>query len=226
MSDEHDDTLEHYGILRRSGRYPWGSGANPYQRGMDFQARVAQLRSQGLTKKQIAEGLGFETTTQLDQTISIAANRVRAAEAAEALRLRDRGMSNSAIGRRMGKNESAIRSLLDPAIAERQSVLVNTIDVLRDQVEKHGYIDIGRGTSNHLGIKPDRLSTAVSVLKDEGYNIWYVDAQQQGVSADQKTTVKVLTNKENKDYPKLLEDPTQIKTLAVYSEDGMFDAEM
>ena len=23
--------LKHYGIPRRSGRYPWGSGENPYQ---------------------------------------------------------------------------------------------------------------------------------------------------------------------------------------------------
>lgn len=27
-----DDFLEHYGIPRRSGRYPYGSGENPYQR--------------------------------------------------------------------------------------------------------------------------------------------------------------------------------------------------
>lgn len=30
-TDSVDDVLEHYGIKRRSGRYPWGSGDRPYQ---------------------------------------------------------------------------------------------------------------------------------------------------------------------------------------------------
>ena len=30
-TDSVDDVLEHYGIKRRSGRYPWGSGNRPYQ---------------------------------------------------------------------------------------------------------------------------------------------------------------------------------------------------
>ena len=30
-TDSGDDVLEHYGIKRRSGRYPWGSGDRPYQ---------------------------------------------------------------------------------------------------------------------------------------------------------------------------------------------------
>ena len=29
---EDDDELQHYGTPRHSGRYPWGSGENPYQR--------------------------------------------------------------------------------------------------------------------------------------------------------------------------------------------------
>ena len=38
MSDE--DFLAHYGVPRRSGRYPWGSGDDPYQHGRDFLGRV------------------------------------------------------------------------------------------------------------------------------------------------------------------------------------------
>ena len=34
MTDE--EYLEHYGIPRRSGRYPYGSGDDPYQHGRDF----------------------------------------------------------------------------------------------------------------------------------------------------------------------------------------------
>ena len=35
-----DNILEHYGMPRRSGRYPWGSGEDPYQHGRDFLSRI------------------------------------------------------------------------------------------------------------------------------------------------------------------------------------------
>ena len=52
-----DDFLMHYGVKRRSGRYPWGSGDNPFQHGGDFLSRVEELQGQGKTEKQIADEL-------------------------------------------------------------------------------------------------------------------------------------------------------------------------
>ena len=46
--------LRHYGMPRRSGRYPWGSGKDPYQhtpRG--FVERVTELRKSGMLDKEI-----------------------------------------------------------------------------------------------------------------------------------------------------------------------------
>ena len=37
--------LEHYGTKRHSGRYPWGSGDNPYQHSGDFLSRVEELKA-------------------------------------------------------------------------------------------------------------------------------------------------------------------------------------
>ena len=34
-----EEILMHYGMPRRSGRYPWGSGENPYQHSGDFLSR-------------------------------------------------------------------------------------------------------------------------------------------------------------------------------------------
>ena len=34
LTDE--EFLEHYGMPRRSGRYPWGSGKDDYQHAIDF----------------------------------------------------------------------------------------------------------------------------------------------------------------------------------------------
>ena len=42
-----EDILMHYGVKRRSGRYPWGSGDNPYQHGGDLLASVEELQRLG-----------------------------------------------------------------------------------------------------------------------------------------------------------------------------------
>ena len=39
-----ENILEHYGTKRHSGRYPWGSGENPYQHSGDFLSRVEELK--------------------------------------------------------------------------------------------------------------------------------------------------------------------------------------
>ena len=53
-----DDTLQHYGTPRHSGRYPWGSGDNPYQRTKDFHRVYNELKAQGMTDKEMAEHFG------------------------------------------------------------------------------------------------------------------------------------------------------------------------
>ena len=42
-----DDDLAHYGMPRRSGRYPYGSGEDPYQRNGDFLSRIEELKKNG-----------------------------------------------------------------------------------------------------------------------------------------------------------------------------------
>lgn len=53
--EEMKDILMHYGTPRHSGRYPWGSGENPYQRNGDFLSRVDELKGQGLSDTEIAK---------------------------------------------------------------------------------------------------------------------------------------------------------------------------
>jgi hypothetical protein len=43
------DELIHYGVKKRSGRYPWGSGKEPYQHSGDFLSRVDELRAQKIS---------------------------------------------------------------------------------------------------------------------------------------------------------------------------------
>ncbi len=74
-----DYVLMHYGMPRRSGRYPWGSGDNPYQHSGDFLSRVEELKKEGLSETEIARTMGFvdkitgrTQTTRLRTQISLA----------------------------------------------------------------------------------------------------------------------------------------------------------
>ena len=43
--------LKHYGIPRRSGRYPWGSGDDPYQSSRGFVGYANQLKKDGFSER-------------------------------------------------------------------------------------------------------------------------------------------------------------------------------
>ena len=48
LEEESNEILKHYGVKRRSGRYPWGSGDSPYQRSGDFLSRAQELKKEGM----------------------------------------------------------------------------------------------------------------------------------------------------------------------------------
>ena len=105
----------HYGTKRHSGRYPWGSGGDPFQRTSNFLGDYIDLKAKGLSDMEIAVGMGINSRELRDMR-SIAKAEKRAADAALAYRLKEKGYSHVAIGERMGRNESSVRSLLNPAL--------------------------------------------------------------------------------------------------------------
>lgn len=78
-----EDILMHYGMPRRSGRYPYGSGENPYQHSGDFLSRVQELKKSGMSETDIAKNMGL-TTTQLRTQMSLAKDERRALQVATA----------------------------------------------------------------------------------------------------------------------------------------------
>lgn len=184
------DELYHYGTPRHSGRYPWGSGENPYQGDPGhFMAALNKMRKDGLSENEIAERMGVSTTV-LRARRSVAKDEYRAAQAAQALRLKDKGYSNVKIGELMGINESSVRSLLDPALQNRAGLTKKVADTLKDSVAERKYIDIGKGAEAYLGVSQTKLNTAVNLLKDQGYNVYELKVDQLGTGY--KTTIKVL----------------------------------
>lgn len=187
-----NDELYHYGTPRHSGRYPWGSGENPYQHESGFLNQVNELKEKGLSEVEIAQGLGM-TTTELRARKSVEKDRIRQANVATAIKLRDSGMSHAAIAKQMGlPNESSVRNLLKDSINERSKVTESVADDLKKRVAESHYIDVGAGSEQFLGVSESKMRTAIQKLKnEEGYTIHYIQVEQLG-TAGNKTTVKVL----------------------------------
>lgn len=186
-----EDDLSHIGTPRHSGRYPWGSGENPYQRNRSFLGMVDDLKKQGLTEAEIANSLGM-TSRELRARKSIAKNDVKQEQIAKALEMKARGYSNTAIGEDLGIGESQVRRLLDPAVQAKATKLDSTVDELRKAVESTGYLDFGEGTESHLGVSTEHLKTAVKVLEEQGYSVHYIKTPQLNGSSGEFTTIRVL----------------------------------
>ena len=220
---EDDDYLAHVGILRKSGRYPWGSGETPNQRNKGFLDYVDELTKKGFTEVQIAEGMQLldpdkneVSTGAIRAAKAIAKNELKAAEIRTAEMLKEKGLSNVAIGAKMGINESSVRSLLDPATKEKNEKLVSTANMLKGQIEDKKYIDVGLGSEHHIGVSETQLKQAVAMLREEGYSYHYLKVDQLGTG--KQTTMKVLA-KPDVPWVEVRDNQGSIKSLNVSTDD-------
>lgn len=197
-----DEELMHYGIKRRSGRYPYGSGENPYQHGRDFLARISELKQQNFTftdengktwtgDNAIAKSMGL-TTSDYRKQVSWATYERRLDDVARAKSLRSDGLGYTEIGRQMGINESSVRSLLDSGAEGRMHETMKTVDSLREIVNEKKMVDVGPGVELELRISKERLNNALDYLqKAEGYEV-YSGRIPQPTNKGQSTTQRVL----------------------------------
>lgn len=177
------DELMHYGMPRRSGRYPWGSGENPFQHEDDFLRDIHQKREEGFTYTDsdgktytgdlaIAKSMGL-TSTQFRTQLSLANNEKRRKEVEEAKKLRAEGKSLNEIADLMGyKNDSSIRSLLNESSEARMNVAQQTAEFLKKRIAEDGMIDVGTGVERELGISREKLNEALYILEMEGYPVY------------------------------------------------------
>jgi len=200
----------HYGVPRRSGRFPWGSGEVPFQHESWFLDRMEELRKKGYSNAEIAKDMGL-TTEQFNNRNMIERAERKRAEISFALRQKEDGYSNDAIGKMLGgKGESYVRTLLEPSTNERNKVIFAVRDAIRDEVDKKRYVDIGADTELNLNVARSKMDAAVQMLKDEGYQTYTPKLQQIGTGKN--TTFLVLGQKDTS-YKELMQDPGQIKPL-------------
>lgn len=192
ISDRDPDTLVHYGVKRRSGRYPWGSGKEPYQHSGDFLSRVNELKAKGFTERQICDTLEM-TTTDYRMQLRRANHERRALEADRARSLRDDGLSLNQIAKEMGyANDSSIRSLLNESTRAQKSRADATAKILKEELEKKGMLDVGAGVEKELGCSQQTLKEALFILQTEGYNVYGVGIPQV-TNRGKQTNTPVLT---------------------------------
>lgn len=192
MNPIQEDILMHYGVKRRSGRYPWGSGDNPYQHGGDFLSRVEELQRLGKSEKEIAQEIGL-STTDLRMHIRVAKHERRALQADRARSLRDDGKTLDEIASIMGfKNDSSVRALLNENTATNKNKARLTADILRKELAEKGVLDIGAGTERQLGISSNTLEEALFILEREGYRRYGVGVPQVN-DASKRTITKVIS---------------------------------
>ncbi len=266
--DSPQSVLAHYGMPRRSGRYPWGSGDNPYQRTPGFRANIdamlsdwiktygedritteAQrqravsrayndiakamgmsiaefryytyddLKQSGKSQKEIADGMGM-SISELRSWITTNKAQQTVLDVAEVNALKNKGYSNVAIGERMGYSEGTVRNLLKPGADEKARQTTAIIEALKESVDEKGYVDVGQDVNRYLGISKTKLDACVDALKEEGYNVYWNQAEQFGTGKE--TTFKVLASpdkgwKEFRDS--FAADPSIVKSIGLYSDD-------
>ncbi len=209
--------LAHYGVLRKSGRYPWGSSSNQSTRNKSFLEYIDDLRGRlGYNEVQIAEAIGI-STTQLRAAKTIAKSEQKQSSISMAQRLKDKGLSNVEIGKRMGINESSVRALLKPGEQDKADILMTVSAMLKDEVAQKKYLDVGTGVEQHIGISETKLKAAVANLQEEGYSIHYIKVLQLGTGKE--TTVKVLVGPETT-WSELNRNKNEIQQIMSYSDDG------
>lgn len=170
MTDE--EFLQHYGMPRRSGRYPWGSGDEPYQHGDDFISRIEKLKKSGWTETPENIKKEFDmSTTEYRKEKRICSQARRMYKVATAKSLEKDGLSRSEIGRKMGVNESTVRSWLNEDSEIRMTKAKETAEFLKKEIETKRILDVGADVERELNITRNKLDTALKILEHEGYKV-------------------------------------------------------
>lgn len=214
-----EDILMHYGVKRRSGRYPWGSGDNPYQHGGDFLARVEELQRLGKTEKQIADELHL-STTDLRMQVRVAKHERRALQADRARSLREDGKTLDEIASILGyANDSSVRALLNENTAANKNKAQATAEILKKELAEKGAIDVGTGVDRQLGVSTGVLQEALFILETEGYNRYGVGVPQ--VNDPKKRTITPVISVPEIDQREVYQNLDLVKSVGDYhSTDG------
>ena len=217
--------IMHFGIKYRSGRYPYGSGENPFQhdpRGAinGFLAAYKQAIIDGKSDSDFAQEQGL-TPSQLVTMKRICKNAERRERVAQVKQMQEDGLSNSEIGRQLGINESTVRSLLNPLREYNSERGEKTAELIAERIKEKGMLDVGKGVEAELGVSRDTLEEALLTLNIQGYNVYPVGVAQLTNKGNQTITTVITPPDEKYTYSYVYNNIGDVKSLSDYhSDDG------
>ena len=218
-----EDYLAHVGVGHdkggHSGRYPWGSGKNPYQHSEEFISEYNKMREAGNTEAEIAKY--FECQTKdLRTALRIAKHQEKLNELYRIKEMSDRGMTPTQIGKELGLNESSVRDKLKIYDNNKAVMANNTADMLVKQLKEKKYIDVGSATEHDLGVTRDIMDEAIMLVEARGEGRRLDIRNPQATNKGNYTTMQVL-GPFDMEYPDLYaaRDADQIKNITEYTSD-------
>lgn len=192
-----EEILMHYGVKRRSGRYPWGSGENPYQHSGDWLSRVESLSAEGLSQKEIAERMEM-STGDLVAWKAIAKDERTLYRIATTKSMLEDGKSQTEIAKRLDVNESVVRDLIKKSehYETKASISRNVADSIAKQIDSRGAaLDVGKGAELNFtdpitgkSLSREKFEQALNILDAEGYRVYGIGEKQATVK-DKQTNV-------------------------------------
>lgn len=197
-----EDELYHIGTPQEfdfdphgSGRYRQGSGENPNQHfsGDRFEIQYRELKSKKLPEKKIAELMGYKSTKKFRADVSINKERQRAIkyETGQKLEKEHPDWSRSKVASELGIPESSYRALIKSMENGTKDRASKVADNLQSLVDKHGAIDVGKGSNLMLGCSREKENAALEILKQKGYEVSNFRFRQV-TNPKQTTEFKVL----------------------------------
>lgn len=200
-----DDTLEHYGTKRHSGRYPWGSGETPYQHSGDFLSRVEKYKAEGMSEGEILKAIN--DTLPPEYQLGATEFRVAKTKAGhdrkaqqwddiQKLKKENPNMGWTEIGQKLGLPESTVRSMYKNGVGTKKDQAEKIAETLKKEVDKKGMVDVSEGTNLTLGVSEGKMDEAIYILEAEhGYKRYGVGIKQP-TNFRQQTNITVLAKPE------------------------------
>lgn len=218
-----EDTLRHYGVGHldggKSGRYPWGSGEDHFQRIGSFSDRVKQMRKNGMTNQEIVEELGLFNENELRIIYRADNNLARAERVKKVKEMTANGMSTTQISKATGIPEGTVRSLLDEERNARALKAYNAAKQIEKAVDEHGMIDVGLGVETSLDMSKEKMTEAIAIMQRDGYQ--FVGASVGQVNnPGQRTVLSAIIppGADPKEAQRMLyNDPDKLATLQDYT---------
>lgn len=215
-----ENYLMHYGVGWDenppgigSGRYPHGSGENPFQHHTlptledieEYQKKINPKTGKKYTDAEVAEALkiigrsGQPSSGTLRAYKNILKTEKSMKEYSEVLRLKEEGYSGPQIAKMMGYNsESSIRNILNEESRIRKNKAMMTADYIQSYVDKNGMYDVGKGVEAcdvFNGISRTKFNEALEILELRGYPVYGGGIKQIEQPGHQQTNQLVVCPK-------------------------------